>query len=187
MNAPVLRVVLLFCLMSVTAAVQGKETNEPAPDFTLDSSQGENLRLEDFRGQVVMLNFWASWCGPCRREMPLMDDLYQQYKNLGFTVLAVNVDENRDEAVRFLAKVPVTYPILYDSEGRVSEQYKVQAMPTTLMIDREGRVRFVHYGYTPGYEDDYEVQIRHLLHEENRAEQGATMTTVSQSDGAPAS
>ncbi len=165
MNNVMLRMALSLSLMFGAALAHGKEMNESAPDFTLKSRSGENLRLEDFRGQVVMLNFWASWCGPCRQEMPLMDDLYQQYKDLGFTVLAVNVDENRDEAHRFLDKVPVTYPILYDPESQVSEQYRVQAMPTTVMIDRNGDARFVHYGYKPGYEDDYEKQIRQLVRE----------------------
>lgn len=137
----------------------------PAPDFTLKSRSGENVRLEDMRGQVVMLNFWASWCGPCRQEMPLMDDLYEQYKDLGFTILAVNVDENREEALRFLDKVPVSYPILYDPESRVSELYEVQAMPTTVMIDRSGNTRYLHHGYQSGYEDDYERQIRELVRE----------------------
>ncbi|WP_150912998.1 TlpA family protein disulfide reductase [Marinobacter halotolerans] len=165
MNSLMFRIVLSVALLCGAAVTQGKEMNEPAPDFTLKSRSGENLRLEDFRGQVVMLNFWASWCGPCRQEMPLMDNIYEQYKDLGFTVLAVNVDENREEAHRFLDKVPVSYPILYDPESRVSEQYNVQAMPTTVMIDRNGKARFVHYGYKPGYEDDYETQIRQLVRE----------------------
>lgn len=165
MKNMMLPVLLSLGLMVGAATTQAKEMNEPAPDFTLKSRSGENLRLEDFRGQVVMLNFWASWCGPCRQEMPLMDDIYEQYKDLGFTVLAVNVDENREEAHRFLDKVPVSYPILYDPESRVSEQYNVQAMPTTVMIDRNGQARFLHYGYQPGYEDDYEKQIRQLVRE----------------------
>ena len=124
---------VLACLSPMAGA---EAINVPAPDFTLESRSGENLRLEDHRGEVVMLNFWASWCGPCRQEMPLMDELYSQYKDLGFTILAVNVDENREEAHRFLDKVPVNYPILYDPESSVSELYEVQAMPTTVMIDR---------------------------------------------------
>ncbi|HKK55621.1 TlpA disulfide reductase family protein [Marinobacter sp.] len=165
MNSLIFRIVLLLSLVLGAAVVPAKEISEPAADFTLKSRQGENLRLENFRGQVVMLNFWASWCGPCRQEMPLMDDLYEQYKDLGFTVLAVNVDANREEAHRFLNSVPVSFPILYDPESRVSELYRVQAMPTTIMIDRNGTARFIHYGYKPGYEDDYEQQIRQLLRE----------------------
>ncbi len=165
MTTKMVQFTLMLSLAFGSALSSAKEMNEPAPDFTLKSRQGENLRLEDFRGQVVMLNFWASWCGPCRQEMPLMDAIYEQYKDLGFTVLAVNVDENREEAHRFLDKVPVSYPILYDPESEVSERYNVQAMPTTVMIGRDGNARFIHYGYKPGYEDEYEKQIRQLVRE----------------------
>jgi thiol-disulfide isomerase/thioredoxin len=122
MTTRFLGLALTLATLVGVSSVQAEEMNIPAPDFTLESRQGENLRLQDFRGEVVMLNFWASWCGPCRQEMPLMDDLYAQYKDLGFTILAVNVDENRDEAHRFLDKVPVSYPILYDPQSDVSEQ-----------------------------------------------------------------
>ncbi|MAA64188.1 MAG: redoxin [Alteromonadaceae bacterium] len=151
-------------LLIATSALAG-EMNEPAPDFTLKSNQGENLRLEDYRGQVVMLNFWASWCGPCRQEMPLIDDIYSKYKDLGFTVLAVNVDEDSTDANRFLEAVPVSYPVLYDNDSKVSERYNVEAMPTTVMIDRDGNARFLHHGYLPGYEDDYVTQIKQLVRE----------------------
>ncbi len=165
MRASIARLVLAGVLACASPLAAAEAINVPAPDFTLESRSGENLRLEDHRGEVVMLNFWASWCGPCRQEMPLMDELYSQYKDLGFTILAVNVDENRDEALRFLDKVPVNYPILYDPESSVSELYEVQAMPTTVMIDRNGNARYLHYGYQPGYEDEYEQQIRELVRE----------------------
>lgn len=158
------RSVVAILAMAIMLPVAGHAAT-PAPDFTLKSRSGENVRLEDLRGQVVMLNFWASWCGPCRQEMPLMDELYEQYKDLGFTILAVNVDENREDALRFLDKVPVSYPILYDPESRVSERYEVQAMPTTVMIDRDGNARYLHHGYQAGYEEDYERQIRELVRE----------------------
>ncbi|GGE59997.1 thiol:disulfide interchange protein [Streptosporangium jomthongense] len=165
MNNPVTATVLALALSGAAIPVQAGAINIPAPDFTLESRSGDNVRLEDHRGEVVMLNFWASWCGPCRQEMPLMDDIYSRYQDLGFTILAVNVDENRDEALRFLDKVPVNYPILYDPESSVSELYEVPAMPTTVMIDRDGNARYIHYGYKPGYEDDYEAQIRELVRE----------------------
>ncbi|RBW49889.1 TlpA family protein disulfide reductase [Marinobacter sp. F3R11] len=165
MNTPVTSIVLALALTGAVSTVQADAINVPAPDFTLESRSGDNVRLEDHRGEVVMLNFWASWCGPCRQEMPLMDDIYSRYQDLGFTILAVNVDENRDEALRFLDKVPVSYPVLYDPESSVSELYEVPAMPTTVMIDRDGKARYIHYGYKPGYEDDYEAQIRELVRE----------------------
>lgn len=137
-----------------------------APDFTLKSNQdGKNLRLEDMRGQVVMLNFWASWCGPCRQEMPLMDDIFKKYEKFGFTIFAVNVDEDSADADRFLRDVPVTFPILYDNESRISELYGVDAMPTTVMIDRNGNKRFLHRGYKDGYEKEYVKQVKKLIRE----------------------
>jgi thiol-disulfide isomerase/thioredoxin len=165
MNNPVTAITLVLALSGMVPVVQADTVNIPAPDFTLEGRSGNNIRLEDHRGEVVMLNFWASWCGPCRQEMPLMDDIYSRYRDLGFTILAVNVDENRDEALRFLDSVPVSYPILYDPESSVSELYEVPAMPTTVMIDRDGQARYIHYGYKPGYETEYEAQIRELVRE----------------------
>jgi len=165
MNNPVTSIALALALTGAVFTAQADAINVPAPDFTLESRSGDNVRLEDHRGEVVMLNFWASWCGPCRQEMPLMDGIYSRYQDLGFTILAVNVDENRDEALRFLDKVPVNYPVLYDPESSVSELYEVPAMPTTVMIDRDGTARYIHYGYKPGYEDEYEAQIRELVRE----------------------
>jgi peroxiredoxin len=155
-------VVLLVWLSSFSHA---EVIDGLAPDFTLKSNQGKNLRLEDFRGEVVMLNFWASWCGPCRQEMPLMNDIYDKYKYLGFTILAVNVDEDSSDADRFLSSVPVDFPVLYDNDSKVSEMFSVDAMPTTVMIDRDGKKRFVHRGYKVGYEDDYAKQVKQLIRE----------------------
>jgi len=153
---------LLTCL---SGASQAEALKGASPDFTLKSNQGKNLRLEDYRGQVVMLNFWASWCGPCRQEMPLMENIYQKYEPLGFTILAVNVDEDSADADRFLESVPVSFPVLYDNESKVSEMFEVDAMPTTVMIDRDGNKRFIHRGYKPGYENDYAKQVKQLIRE----------------------
>lgn len=161
MQAGVLIVAVAFGSLTQAEALTGA-----APDFTLKSNQGgQNLRLEDFRGQVVMLNFWASWCGPCRQEFPLMDEIYKKYEKLGFTILAVNVDENSEDANGFLEDVPVSFPVLYDNESRISELYGVDAMPTTVMIDRDGNKRFLHRGYKPGYEVEYADQVKQLVRE----------------------
>lgn len=152
-------------LMSFALNTMANPASGAADDFTLKSNQGKNIRLEELRGEVVMLNFWASWCGPCRQEMPLMNDIYQEYKDLGFTILAVNVDEDSADADRFLTAVPVDFPILYDNQSQVSELYGVDAMPTTVLIDRDGNKRFHHRGYKPGYEDEYEKQVKKLVRE----------------------
>jgi len=145
---------------TATADIQG-----PAPDFTLKSRSGKNLKLSEFRGQVVMINFWASWCGPCRQEMPLLDQLYQHYRPLGFTILGVNVETDTSQALKLLQEIPVTFPILFDSDNSVADQYHLDAMPTTVLVDRDGKMRFLHLGYLPGYEKEYETQIKALLME----------------------
>ena len=139
------------------------EEGAPAPDFTLKTLDGSNLKLSEQRGTVILLNFWASWCGPCRTEMPLLDDLYQEYRDYGFTVLGVNLDENRDQADRLLDKIPVTFPVLFDPQNSTSETYGVDAMPTTVLIDRNGVVRHHHRGYKDGYMDKYEEQVKALV------------------------
>ncbi|MDQ2076632.1 TlpA disulfide reductase family protein [Marinimicrobium sp. ABcell2] len=138
---------------------------EPAPDFTLKTDSGENLRLAEQRGKVVMINFWASWCAPCREEMPILDELYQRYERAGFTLFGVNVEQDNRAAKRFLEDVGVSFPILYDPTSEVSRKYQVSAMPTTVMVDRDGQVRYVNRGYRPGDEEKYRAQIRELIRE----------------------
>jgi peroxiredoxin len=137
----------------------------PAPDFALPDKSGSTVSLDDFEGQVVLLNFWASWCGPCREEMPLLVELHQRYEALGFTMLGINVEEDSAAANNFLSTVPVSFPILYDRKNSVSKLYDVIAMPSTVLIGRDGRVRYIHHGYEPGYENDYQDQIRELVRE----------------------
>jgi len=139
--------------------------DSPAPDFTLKSASGENIKLSELRGQVVLINFWASWCGPCRQEMPLLDQMYQKYGPLGFTLLGVNVEQDTKDAERMLKDAPVTFPILFDAQNQVSQLYDVTAMPSTVLVDRDGKVRYMHKGYQPGYEDEYQTQIRALVRE----------------------
>ena len=141
------------------------QASSEAPGFTLPDAGGTEVSLDDFAGDVVLLNFWASWCGPCRAEMPLLDQLSDRYSDLGFTMLGINVEEDSALADRFLEGTPVDFPILYDRANSVSQLYDVVAMPTTIILDRTGAVRFVHHGYEPGYENDYQDQIRALIRE----------------------
>jgi len=138
---------------------------EPAPAFSLESNDGAQVSLADYQGQVVMINFWASWCGPCRQEMPLLEALYQRYQPLGFTLLGVNVDEDPTAAIDYLKEVQVSFPVLFDTSNKVSSAYDVIAMPSTILIGRDGKLRYIHHGYQPGYENDYQDQIRALVRE----------------------
>jgi peroxiredoxin len=134
-----------------------------APDFTLHTMNGPNLRLQEQRGRVVMVNFWATWCGPCRQEMPQLNRLYEKYHAAGFVLLGVNVDDDTRKAAEVAGKLGVTFPVLLDTDKAVSKLYELSTMPSTVIIDRDGKVRYVHRGYLTGYEDNYEKQIRELL------------------------
>jgi len=134
-----------------------------APDFALKSGSGRNVRLSELRGQVVLINFWASWCGPCREELPQLEKLQARYRSAGFTLLAVNIDDTRANADAMLRKLGVKLVPLYDTDKRTAKRYDVDTMPATLIVDRDGRVRYVHRGYRGGYEVKYEEQVRELL------------------------
>src|SRR5579863_4156173 len=136
-----------------------------APAFTLQSVAGKQVSLAQFKGDVVMINFWASWCGPCRQEMPLLDSIYKQYSKLGFTLIGVNVEPDSKAAVDWLKQTPVSYPILFDKDSKVSKLYDVGGMPSTVIIDRAGKVRMLHRGYKPGDENEYMDSIRTLVRE----------------------
>ncbi len=134
-----------------------------APDFTLRTLAGSNVRLQEQRGQVVMVNFWATWCGPCKVEMPHLVRLYEKYHASGFVLLGVNIDDDPRSAAASATKLGITFPVLLDSDKRVSKLYDLSTMPTTLLIDRDGKLRQVHRGYREGYEQAYEQQVRELL------------------------
>lgn len=138
---------------------------QSAPNFTLKAGDGDNKRLSEYRGQVVMLNFWATWCAPCRQEMPHLNELFQTYESMGFVILGVNLDEQKRRAISLSDELGVAYPNVFDSNKQVSRLYQIDAMPTTVLIDRDGRIRHVHKGYRPDYIGTYQGQVRALLRE----------------------
>ena len=153
---------LLLALPVLTANAAGT----PAPDFTLKSRDGSEVSLSQFKGKVVMINFWATWCGPCRQEMPLLEEIYKKYNKSGFVLLGVNVEPDSKMAEDWLKKQkPVTFPILYDTESKVTGLYKVNGMPSSVFIDKKGNLRTLHTGYKPGDENEYLTQIRQLIRE----------------------
>lgn len=160
------RPLLILLLSSILLpGITARAVSGIAPDFVLQSRDGETVSLAGLRGQVVMINFWATWCGPCREEMPHLEALHQRYSALGFTLLGVNVEEDSENAEAWLEEMPVSFPILFDPENRVSVLYNVLAMPSTVLVDRQGNLRFLHHGYQPGYENEYQTQIRALIRE----------------------
>ena len=155
----------LLIVLTATSVASSGLAGQAAPDFVLKSASGENLRLSEYRGDVVMINFWATWCGPCRQEMPLLDELHSRYNRVGFNLLGVNIDDDSREAMQMVKELGVSFPVLFDETKQVSKLYQVEAMPVTVLLDREGTVRHVHHGYKPGYEEKYLTEIRSLLRE----------------------
>jgi len=121
--------------------------------------------LDDYAGKVVLLDFWASWCSPCLQSFPWMNELQQKHGGKGLVVLAVNLDQDRKLAEAFLGKTPAKFRVEYDSKGDVARQFEVQAMPTSFLIDRQGKVRVRHAGYKAKHRQEREQQIVQLLKE----------------------
>ena len=140
--------VLLSLLTSVPVRAEGPTLGQPAPPFTLADLGGKSLRLEEFRGKkAVVVNFWATWCVPCRDEMPTLERLWQERQG-SLEVLGVSVDVGDPERVKsFVRAVGVTFPILLDPEGKAGRPYRIRALPTSFVIDRSGILRYREIGY----------------------------------------
>lgn len=136
---------------------------ESAPAFSLATAKGETVALEKLKGQVVYVDFWASWCGPCKRSFPWMNELTERYGDKGLTVVAVNVDKKREDAERFLASTPARFTIVYDAPGTTPAAWSVKGMPSSYLIDRSGRVVMVEQGFRDEQKGAVEQRIRDLV------------------------
>jgi peroxiredoxin len=138
---------------------------QDAPDFVLKAMDGRNLRMSEFRGQVVLVNFWARWAGDSRQEMPALDRINTTYNRAGLVVLGVSVDEDLARAREFADAMKVSYPIMFDTGSNIGRDYRLQTMPMTILVDRAGIVRYSNVGFKRGDERAYLDHIRELLRE----------------------
>jgi len=150
---------------AASAAAAPTLVGRDAPDFALKTLDGSNLRLSEFRGQVVLVNFWARWAGDSRQEMPALNKINTTYQRAGLVVLGVSVDEDLRRAREFAGAMKVSYPIMFDTGTDLGRDYFLQKMPMTILVDRSGVVRFSHVGYKHGDERIYLDHIRELLRE----------------------
>ena len=127
-------------------AIAGLETGNMAPEFELQTADGAVMRLDDYLGDVVLLNFWATWCAPCRIEMPLLQSTFESYEDQGFVVLGIDFDESADLVAAFGDELGLSFPLLLDPGGKIQQQYRVRGYPTTVVLDREGRIQSYHIG-----------------------------------------
>lgn len=153
-----LAALVFYALLQLRASAPGAglQEGQRAPDFTLEYFDGGQVKLSELRGQVVMLNFWSAACPPCRAEMPAMQTVYADLSGRGFTILAVNVNDELAVAKRFLTENNYTFPAAKD-DGQVSRLYEVRYIPKTVILDREGKIRVVRVG------ELHEAQLRRLV------------------------
>jgi peroxiredoxin len=147
--------------VAVAPTLIGKD----APDFVMKSRDGTNLRLSEFRGQVVLVNFWARWAGDSRMEMPALDRINTTYERAGLVVLGISIDEDLRRAREFADSMKVSYPLMFDPGSQIGQDYLLQKMPMTILVDRSGVVRYAHVGFKRGDDRIYLDQIRELLRE----------------------
>lgn len=135
----------------------------PSIDFELKNLNGESEKLSDYRGKLVFLNFWATWCGPCESEMPAMEKVYRELKDEGFVILAVDLSEDRDTVKTFIEERNLSFPVLLDTDGQVGAKYDARSIPTTYMIDRDGNILGRTVGVRPWEEESFISLFRMML------------------------
>lgn len=147
------------------ADVSGMESSSrrAAPEFKLKSIKGDWVALSDFKGKVVLIDFWATWCPPCRTSMPAVARFYEKHRAKGVEVIGISLDESTDRVPSFIQKEGVKYTILYGADSEVASDYEVEAIPTFVLIDREGNVVESFSGYYPGMEKKWEENLTSLL------------------------
>lgn len=158
-----LALVLLALWASGCSQESPPEKPRPAPDFTLPDSDGNQVRLSDYRGKVVLLDFWATWCPPCRAAIPHIVSLQRKYRSEGFVVFGLNMDHNPEDLVSFMSRVSVNYPILMTDTAMRDSYGGVSSIPLAFLIDRQGNIRDKYMGYDHSIAEDMERAIQKLL------------------------
>ena len=143
----------------VKPAVKPDAQRHAAPDFALKDADGKTVRLSDYKGKVVLLDFWATWCGPCKMEIPWLMDFERQHKHEGFSVLGVSMDEDGWQAVKpFMSDVGINYRVVMGNDATADEYGGIEALPTTFLIDRDGKIAAVHVGLTSRSEIEHGIE-----------------------------
>ena len=142
-------------------------TGEPAPSFSLEDLDGDQISLADQRGKVVLVDFWATWCGPCLQELPHIQQLHEEYRERGLVVLAISTDSQKEKVLPFVDKEGYTFPVLY-ADSQVQAAYGVRGIPAVYLIDRQGMMRFQTVGFGPGGEEKLIEEVEKLLQESDQ-------------------
>ena len=167
-NKIVLRSVFLAFLAVAATLLTARqagavEAGQPAPEIRLDDLSGRPVALSDFRGKVVLVDFFASWCAPCREELPVLEKLSTKYRKRGLVVLGVNIDNDVKAARKFLKEVPVSFVVVHDAAKKAAKLYAPPTMPSSYIIDRKGRIHRVHKGFRPSDGAAIEAELKKML------------------------
>lgn len=158
-------IVAAILAMGTPAWAERADVGRQAPAFEATTLAGQPIALGSLTGKVLLVDFWASWCDPCREEFPEFEALYKEFHDRGVEIVAVSVDRKRENAEAFLAKHPVTFAVVHDNDHAIADRFKPRAMPTAYVIDQAGVVRFVHLGFQRSYLAKYREEITRLLAE----------------------
>ncbi len=151
------------CAVLFVGVVSAQEVGKPAPVFDLPAAGAPNVRLADLKGRVVYVDFWASWCAPCKQSFPWMNEMQAKYGPKGLTIVGINVDRKREDADKFLSGTPAKFTVGFDTAGKVAEAYQPKGMPTSYLIDANGVVRAVHVGFREKDRDELERELAAAL------------------------
>lgn len=160
--------IAIMVLLVSSSCTKGKKQamkGDEAPDFTLSDLNGSDVRLSDLRGKVVLIEFWATWCPPCRESIPAMNEIYKRYNEKGLVILGISVDKGQNVAEdlrAFVREYSILYPVLIDSKN-INNLYGVYSIPTTFLIDKDGKVILKNIGFSPELEDKLSKEIERLL------------------------
>ena len=155
--------IALLAALSIATVAGAVEPGEVPPPIDLPDLNGDEVDLSALEGKVVVVDFWASWCGPCRKEMPLLQTFHEKYAKDGLVIIGVNLDRSAKKMRSFLEKTTVTFRIVHDPKAKTAQRYAPRAMPTSYFIGRDGKVRYVHEGFTPDDAHPLETRIQALL------------------------
>lgn len=159
------RTLFAGCLFALTAAfpAHAAETGKPVPDILVHAADGATLKLSALRGKIVYVDFWASWCIPCRESFPWMNEMHLKYADRDLVVLAVNLDSKRTDADVFLARYPAQFRVVFDAEGGSAKEFGVKAMPTSFLVGRDGALLYEHRGFRQSQTGEVEAEIQRAL------------------------
>lgn len=161
------KTLILLTFLLLSSKLLAQSIGEKAPDFSGNSFTGEEIKLSDFKNKILILDFWASWCSPCRKEMPFLIELHEKFENKDFEIIAINIDTKESKAQNFLEKLEIkpNFPLLWDKSSKIPPKFKLETMPTTYLIDKKGNIRFIHKGFKESYKEEFLTELEVLFNE----------------------